>query len=524
LEAFESILAAMKCENEKTISHMRERTREEQLNISYSLVPKKLGLGLMKQSDTKNPISESIFNPFEGWLCRYDSKRRIYSHAFVSFFIFVARVFVSRLECETCAANSSGGARSRRWKPSRHQLFTTLPLLIPTTPASSTRVVTATSSGSGSGSVVGGGGSGVSTSSNTRYQAASQTAKGMVGGGPSLHGCLQEFFQAEHLDSVTCSACSLEATAAAVRRKLAVQQRQRRLPSSEASWIAGTVAISGAAVLSSSSGSSSTKMIDKKYSVRYSGLAASDLPSSGMTNKGTKLMVAHMDLQHGPSSAAEQTERETSDAFQLRIVEEALTMVANKRVIGENDAYVEDIESGVSIFSPLSMRMEAVRPRGKSEKNLAAAHHTPSAAVVPIGAENEFMLLALQQYVKSEATKITSISRLPPLLCLYLCRRVYDETLGKMKKINQFVSFPLRIDMSQYNTVDGNTGSGDGAGEGAFSAAFRANSSTKKPDLGADGGVKEAPTIHENRSPKSDRTHYMLRAVVVHKGSADTGS
>jgi hypothetical protein len=109
------------------------------------------------------------------------------------------------------------------------------------------------------------------------------------------------------------------------------------------------------------------------------------------------------------------------------------------------------------------------------------------------------MFLSLRQQIRTDAVKRSSISRLPPLLCLYLCRRVYDERTGRMRKRDDHVAFPLVLSMAS-----------------SFSPDTRMQVAAKPASL--------LPSSVLGGALRGDGFgRYALRAVVEHRGNADTG-
>jgi hypothetical protein len=143
------------------------------------------------------------------------------------------------------------------------------------------------------------------------------------------------------------------------------------------------------------------------------------------------------------------------------------------------------------------------------------------------------MLLTLRRPVRTDAVKLSAISRLPQLLCIYLNRRVYDPSSGKMRKRMEHVSFPLVLNMQPYCRADGTSIvrkdgglSSRGAGGKADSVGSSAKGSAGSlfPGLtrGAQaGGVLAGLVPGITGIPMFGQ--YALRAVVEHMGSAETG-
>jgi len=115
------------------------------------------------------------------------------------------------------------------------------------------------------------------------------------------------------------------------------------------------------------------------------------------------------------------------------------------------------------------------------------------------------MNYALNQHVNTATVKRTAISRMPQVLCMSLCRRVYEGALGKMRKLSQHVHFPLFLNMDSFQTI---------------SPQF-SNTTTAFNNSGSDSG-RDIFDASLNPSKKS-QLNYLLRAVVVHQGSAESG-
>jgi hypothetical protein len=147
--------------------------------------------------------------------------------------------------------------------------------------------------------------------------------------------------------------------------------------------------------------------------------------------------------------------------------------------------------------------------------------------------ELQEMLLALRRPVRTDAVKLSAISRLPQLLCIYLNRRVYDPSSGKMCKRMEHVSFPLVLNMQPYCRADGTSivrkdgglsSSGSGGKIDSAGASAKGSAGTLFPGLtrGAQaGGLLAGLVPGITGIPMFGQ--YALRAVVEHMGSAETG-
>jgi hypothetical protein len=148
--------------------------------------------------------------------------------------------------------------------------------------------------------------------------------------------------------------------------------------------------------------------------------------------------------------------------------------------------------------------------------------------------ELQEMLLSLRRPVRTDAVKLSAISRLPQLLCIYLNRRVYDPSSGKMRKRMEHVSFPLVLNMQPYCRADGtsivrkdgglsSSGAGDKADSVGSSAKGSAGSLFPGLTRGAQAGGVLAGLVPGITGIPTMFGQYALRAVVEHMGSAETG-
>lgn len=172
-------------------------------------------------------------------------------------------------------------------------------------------------------------------------------------------------------------------------------------------------------------------------------------------------------------------------------------------VVGERDAHIGDFDQGFFIH-PLNHRKEAI---------LASVASPRCSATERAESDIEMLLLSLRQPRFSDAVKHTSLSRLPQLLCLYLCRRTYDGIKGRMKKIVQYVSFPILLNMDQYQAADG------------VSRPRAVPSSLENVADTAHTGTSITGMMKRGLKEKmcSSGSNYQLKAVVEHKGTAETG-
>lgn len=107
---------------------------------------------------------------------------------------------------------------------------------------------------------------------------------------------------------------------------------------------------------------------------------------------------------------------------------------------------------------------------------------------VPVHEDICQLLKVSIQTIKTTMKKQLSFSRLPDILCIHICRRVYNELGGGMKKLSQHISFEMTLNMSK------------------FFSAKHSNNNAATP------------------SSSDSRAHdYNLCSVIVHEGSADSG-
>lgn len=377
----------------------------------------------------------------------------LYSVLCIATFFSLANChFHSQLQCQAC--RKTDGEQSLRWMPARHQVFTTLPLPIsaPQRMSGSARHNSSIRSSAEDsseavnlkgGNPVGGVG---------RFNAMT----GSIESTPTIYSCLQEFFRAEDLSGIACSACSSAATISNMQRQLSVAQRKAARETSK------------------------------------------DTPDT--------LRLSSPDEVN-------------SDTWASSVIVSALADIKKLRVVGGADAYIQDFDTGfVSILSPLTNKVEQVKRAalvrqhsGGSPNSVATPRGGPySPSEVTAQQDRELLLLSLKQQAHSDAVKCTALSRLPSLLCLYLCRRVYDESKGKMKKILQHVSFPVVLNMDQFCGTDS-------AAKAAHKTAAPVSSVSAMLSGGLSqqlGGMKVSARSCE----------YLLRAVVEHRGNAETGT
>lgn len=265
--------------------------------------------------------------------------------------------------------------------------------------------------------------------------------------GPSIYNCLQEFFLAEELSGISCSACSTAATQSTLEKRLALAARCRGRREGE-----------------------------------------------GEEHSGAD---AEMERQ---------------------IMSEILERCRAMRAVGERDALIGDFDQGFIAHPLKDNRREAIVRRktqgagAKPQSPASVASVAPDTVAARVEESREMLLLSLKQPRVSAAVKRTSLSRLPPLLCLYLCRRTYDGMKGRMKKLVQHVSFPVLLSMDPFQAADGAHRSPLGL---AGALAVQGLS------VGAGAGTSITSLLNSARSDTGG--NYQLRAVVEHKGTADSG-
>lgn len=106
--------------------------------------------------------------------------------------------------------------------------------------------------------------------------------------------------------------------------------------------------------------------------------------------------------------------------------------------------------------------------------------------------------------VRSKTTKVTTLSRLPPVLCIHVCRRVISPVTGVMTKVGQHVKFSTTLDVSNILEQGGDV---------------RMTQSQLLRKLQA----KPTNKRRTNHSISSQDGSYSLQAVIVHHGTADSG-
>ena len=126
----------------------------------------------------------------------------------------------------------------------------------------------------------------------------------------------------------------------------------------------------------------------------------------------------------------------------------------------------------------------------------------------------------LVQKVRTKTRKQLILSRPPGILCLHICRRVGDALTGRMKKLNQHVSFPGVLDISDYvNSYKGNKVEKLDLGNPSnpISPVLDPQAVRLNLDLSSIFGCGSS-----TESVKS-ANQYLLRSVIVHTGSSEAG-
>lgn len=378
------------------------------------------------------------------------------------------------------------GEQALRWMPSRNQVFTTLPL--PIAAPAPVRTTTNNNSSSSTEEAAGDevvklkGGNlmedgvdlGVRQSSHAWSGAFEQQQHQQYQQlTPTIYSCLQEYFRAEELSGISCSACSTAGTLANMQRQLSVAQR---------------------------------KVVRET--------AASEKPM-----RDTELPVLAL-----------------PDNWTSTVIAEAMESLKKLRVVGASDALIQDFDSGfLKIISPLTNKVETIKRSavGLRRHQEGGTGGSPNSIATPPGgfcspavstqssSDRELLLLSLKAQAQSEAVKRTALSRLPPLLCLSLCRRVYDESKGKMKKILQHVSFPVILHMDQFCGI---TGVGvDASAIGRKEAQDQAPAPVSITSILSGSSALQRGRGMRGSAGLSSGFSYKLRAVVEHRGNAETG-
>jgi hypothetical protein len=270
----------------------------------------------------------------------------------------------------------------------------------------------------------------------------------LFGSSPSVYNCLQEFFQEEALSGISCAACASLAT---------------------------------------------LQKVEHKHALTVSSVRRNHKRAEGV------------------SSLQESDKSMDKDEVTLQILTSFQEDLKNMRVVGAKDAYIGDFDNEFVAHPSISDKKQAIIHRPKAARGKARGVVEVDPAVV-MQRDREMLLLSMKQPTFSDAIKRTGLSRLPPLLCLYLCRRTYDEVKGRMKKLVAHVSFPVLLNMDQFQSADGAhrptyTQESTGAAPTGLSVASMLSSTMKGRSVHLSGSGGD----------------YQLRAVVEHKGTADTG-
>lgn len=123
----------------------------------------------------------------------------------------------------------------------------------------------------------------------------------------------------------------------------------------------------------------------------------------------------------------------------------------------------------------------------------------------------------LVQKVRTKTRKQLILSRPPGILCLHICRRVGDAVTGRMKKLNQHVSFPGVLDISDYvNSYKSNK---------AEKQDINSSISPVPDPLGLRVNLDLSSIFGCGSSTESVKSanQYLLRSVIVHTGSSEAG-
>jgi hypothetical protein len=327
----------------------------------------------------------------------------------------------------------------------------------------------------------------------------------------TLEACLGEFLFAESLSEVSCSSCSIVSTVAAV------QTRERLLL---AKALKTNAQLKPPGALDES----------KKATLQQRGAPGAHSPSvesAAMEREKRGLNALISNLQAGRVIGVKDScIRDQDTAFFADAAEKAAQKALRPSSAAADGGEESDLEKSRSTSecsggSPTSIvEVEALTGRsgctGKAvaracalvvERASAAGHEEVAEGETGEDVEEmddtvlrlQEMFLSLRQQIRTDAVKRSSISRLPPLLCLYLCRRVYDERTGRMRKRDDHVAFPLVLSMAP-----------------SFSPDTRMQVTSKPASL--------LPSSVLSGALRGDSFgRYALRAVVEHRGNADTG-
>jgi hypothetical protein len=136
----------------------------------------------------------------------------------------------------------------------------------------------------------------------------------------------------------------------------------------------------------------------------------------------------------------------------------------------------------------------------KTKKNINKEHFD-NTMIENISYDNFFMELeSIIENVKCDFKKQFFISRLPAVLCINLCRRVFDHKNGKMVKLKSFVEFPVHLNLFDYFNID------------------------LKHQQNKEFDKKTERNNCNNGRENYDDFEYVLKAVIVHNGNAEAGN
>jgi hypothetical protein len=252
-----------------------------------------------------------------------------------------------------------------------------------------------------------------------------------------------------------------------------------------------------------------------------------------------ELRVPAMSLQlrQQDDRRAGQMREETADAGvgeeddPVKSAASVLTALTGVSALTTPDASTStDGRSSRKSDNPARQTRSGVTSTAPSRSGAGGPPQQPHQPSIP---ELQEMLLSLRRPVRTDAVKLSAISRLPQLLCIYLNRRVYDPSSGKMRKRMEHVSFPLVLNMQPYCRADGTSivrkdgglsSSGAGGKADSVGSSAKGSAGSLFPGLtrGAQaGGVLAGLVPGITGIPMFGQ--YALRAVVEHMGSAETG-
>jgi ubiquitin carboxyl-terminal hydrolase 1 len=209
----------------------------------------------------------------------------------------------------------------------------------------------------------------------------------------------------------------------------------------------------------------------------------------------------------------EQLEGVSCNSCSLRLGIDQLEKVQTQKAVSGSGSGSEcEQDDGEEIVEAVLRELRELRVEGGSDCFLAEAESRRVSIISPLGqvdalpstiADRLFRTAVQPRPSPVETAKRTAVSRLPSLLCMYLCRRVYDEGTGKMRKIDRHVAFPVELQMGDYRS---------------------SNPSSDRSSGGLGISIGGFPSFLSRLSEvRTARPDYLLRAVVCHQGNAESG-